>query len=183
MTPGHFSCTYTPSHHHGGVGFCLDVSLPLLLPGSACVVETTCLLVFKTPTLFIVQISVLVYLFSLVLDFLQNRCPNGWVSRTTSSRQPLEKVYRLLKHSIVGLLKSVRQRLHHPPKSSYLDLPLTERSGTDPSGSYHGVVEDTLCQRHLPGVNVRGDADVLHPVDRLPPPRRFLLVPRPQGRC
>ena len=91
----------------------------------------------------------------------------------------MEKVYRLLRRSILGLLKSVRQHLHHPPKLSYPDLPLTERSGTNPSGTYHGVVEDPLCQRRLPGVNVRGDADVLYPVDRLPQPRHVLLVPHP----
>lgn len=45
-----------------------------------------------------------------------------------------------------------------------------------------GVVEDPLCQRRLPGVDVRGDADVPHPVHRLPPPRRVLLLPRPQHR-
>ena len=119
------------------------------LPGSTCVVETTHLLVFETPTSFIIQFSILVYLFSLVLDFLQNRCPNGWVSCTTSSRQPLEKVYRLLRRSILGLLKSGRQRLHHPPKSSYPDLPLTERLGTNCSGFYHVVIRTRFFGERL----------------------------------
>ena len=46
------SCTYTPFRHHRWVGFCLDASLLSQLPESACVVETTCLLVFETLTSF-----------------------------------------------------------------------------------------------------------------------------------
>lgn len=41
-----------------------------------------------------------------------------------------------------------------------------------------GVVEDPLRERRLPGVDVRGDADVPHPSHGLPPPRHILLVPR-----
>ena len=86
----HPPSTYTPSNRHGRVGFCLDVSLHLQ---SSCVVETTRLLVFETPTSFnqdsilhsYLEFSALVYLFLLVLDFLQNRCPHDRASRTIGS--------------------------------------------------------------------------------------------------
>ena len=46
-----------------------------------------------------------------------------------------------------------------------------------------GVVQDPLRQRRLPGVDVRGDTDIPHPIHGLPPPRQLLVVsPRPHSR-
>ena len=110
----------------------------------------------RDPNFVLIHISVLVYLFLLVLNFLQSRCPSGWVLRTTSSRQSLEKVYRLLKSSILGLLKSGRECLHHPPKSSYPDLPSPKGREQTPAGSimwYQGKVFSVRDSTHpLPTV-------------------------------
>ena len=110
----------TSSSHQKTHGFGLNVSLPLQLCGSVCVVETTRLLVFKTPTSFESRFQ---FLFTCSCQFSISCRASALVACTTSSRRPLEKVYRLLRSSILGLLKSGRECLHHPPKSSYPDLP------------------------------------------------------------
>lgn len=63
------------------------------------------------------------FLFTCSCQFSISCRASALVACTTSSRRPLEKVCRLLRRSILGLLKSGHEHLHRPPKSSYPDLP------------------------------------------------------------
>ncbi|XP_066311987.1 uncharacterized protein [Miscanthus floridulus] len=42
----------------------------------------------------------------------EDECPSGRVTRSTRSRQPLEVVYRLLRHSLEGCSRASERRLH-----------------------------------------------------------------------
>ena len=79
------------------------------------------------------------------VDVLINECPSGRVTCSTRSWQPLEVVYRLLRHSLEGCSRAMNVVSTH--QSSYPTPPI-ERSGTNPSGI------SSVCAKRTIGLEI-----------------------------